>query len=417
MNQMDEEKVKYFFESILTHLIETGRYEDAISILCDKDFLKNYYKFQKQNLGSFFGEIYRVYSRCLEEKGKMLASKFVPNLVGLITEQLMASDEVLTPEIIHAMLVYRQHTSLYEDILENISHDSYWDKMDISAENHERLVITFQTRLSNLHRRNGDMPKAERLIKNCLNRLKSKKSYTVEQLTELSRLEYELGYIHFLQGDAPLAIKFFDESAKYASDGTNKTSEWISRHVQMRCGFIYGTFSPQEFKATIEQALAVYKSRADQDSVARRWIMNANAHLLDVAFVLGEEKAVAMHLEALREDEWVKNIAPESFIKPFMAKLFILQQKWWEAIKCFEYLPQSKESLVESLQKSKLEGGYTYYEGLAEEYLHYGQALHKAGQLERAQQIWKIGLLCPGDYANKPWQQKITKIMKGKGIK
>jgi hypothetical protein len=55
----------------------------------------------------------------------------------------------------------------------------------------------------------------------------------------------------------------------------------------------------------------------------------------------------------------------------------------------------------------------SHREALSRDLYYYGQAMAELGDVERARELWELGLRCPDHAGNWPWKPKITEALNG----
>jgi len=436
-----EEEQMEILKNSLFHLLEAGKIKEAASLLTNEEFIEEKYKIQDAE--TFIDDIYNAYV-IIKKHDENLTDAIASNLFKFFIKKLFDKDDELTPEVIHALLVYRKDSGFYDRILE-LSSDPKWVQDNIIPLNQEKFITIFQARLANVCRRKGNLDKAQKILQSCLQRLEKDENPDSLQLEEFSRIEYDLGYIHFLIGEAEIAIKYFDRSISHAQKADNIVGEWITRCIKMRCAFLYDLANDKEFEKTLKKAKNIFNKEAQSDPTAKRWLMNIASHLFEVTFYQNQKNGFSKHgyktffiklvrvvikilpkfgtvsknvndaliqFEFLNQDEWLKIFARENHFKPFEARIYMMKEQWSDAMSCFEsYLPQTKQELEKFLERVGTDGRNIGYEGLSRDYLDYGKVFQKAGQPEKAKELWTLGLVCPVEHGNSPWHKKIRVLM------
>lgn len=398
-------------EDGLFHMLKSKKIEMAVNFLKDEHVINE--RYQVQNIEAFIDDFYIGYIE-IKKYNKELIKPIINNMVKFFIKKLSEGDGKLTPEIIHSLLVYKKDTEFYDQILILLG-DVKWVEENIVPQNQEKIITTFQTRLANAYRRKGNLTKSKKILQNCLQRLENDNIPDELQFEEFSRVEYEIGYIYFLEGNAKTAIKRFESSIEYAQKSNNLIGEWITQCVKMRCAFLHNIVTGEEFKKTLNKAEIFFSKNIETTPVASRWLMNIKTHFFEIIFFenqhIGNNKIddALGQVDFLKNDQWLKMFSRQNNIKVFEARVHIMKKDWSNAIKCFKsYLPQTKQELF---KKSETEAGNMAYEGIAQYYLDYGKSLYKINQLENAKNIWDIGLACPENFGNTIWHTKIRNLI------
>ena len=145
-----------------------------------------------------------------------------------------------------------------------------------------------------------------------------------------------------------------------------------------------------------------YSTGPKKNQHAIRWITNVNAHLFEVAFEENNKYIAREQLEKLEDDPWVKAYASPFFLKPYYARLALMEGMYTEAINDFNLFLQSLE--IKDISEAMMES-------LSRDYLDLGKALAYSGDIKKAIEIWQDGLKTPDNNANIVWKDRITKLL------
>ena len=182
------------------------------------------------------GYLDEVYRRSLYENLSEASS-----IVSALTDYYLDEGRWgrLTLEEAHAGLGFRADPRLWERFLENGC-----DRDVIRARIHEETevdaeVANFNRLKAGLDRRAGRLDDAEKALQSLREVLARDESGKAK----LSFVEYELGYVNFLQADVDLAIGYFRDSYKNALAGNDPVGAWIGKCLEYRTRWLFGRSS------------------------------------------------------------------------------------------------------------------------------------------------------------------------------
>jgi len=310
----------------------------------------------------------------------------------LALEKLSAGEWAL--EHVHSLLIYHKDQTFYRVFLEHITGLAFPGNKQLQA-----VVYGYKARLANLLRREGgdNLLTATVLLRECIETFEV--VGTTDSMLELSRLQYDLGYVGFLRGDINDAVSWFAESVSSSTKGGSQISANISSIVSAHMQFSYGYITADEFSQVINLTKASFKAAAEQgNETAKRWVMNVYAHLFIAAYEKGELESAREYFNLLSNDPWFARFDRESDLLPYKAKMDMLNDQPGSAVKCLENYFSNNLRLEQ--------------EGVSSIYLDYGHALERVGRHDDAVELWNIGLKARDDFGNRPWKQKIEMLKK-----
>ncbi|GAM12039.1 hypothetical protein [Mesobacillus selenatarsenatis] len=366
----------YLLKWGVVHLLEDdeNRNLEIVSFLSSPLFLETKITYQK--LEFFLDDLYEAYQQLTKDD-----IDFLPVLtafLGLMLKELKNQKTDLTVENIHASFVYRPDLSFYDEFLCFALAELETRK----TVDFERLYPSIALRLANLRRRQGKLQESLGHLQTCIS-IFSKDNND----KELQRVEYDFGYINYLQGNADEAYSHFEKSKQHAKAVNDEVGFWMSYCVQMHTAQFGSTtkVSTEEFINVLHQALPIFERHGRKGHEnAKRWVKNVYAHLIKAAFDI-KDRALAEEFQTrLLNHPWTKKYRG-GLMPEYQARCSVLNGNDQEALQHFH---------------SYLNSGNIQGEAIAKEYLEYARLLLKNEQQSEAVKFAQIGLSCPNDFGN-----------------
>jgi hypothetical protein len=319
------------------------------------------------------------------------------------------SNTRLTLEDIHAYFIYRHGDQFYPALL-NAGSALRVSRRGVRAEIRRELRLGFLARKANRLRRAGELRQAEVVLKRVVTSFGSRK----EIAAEVSRAQYDLGYIHYLRGEPGPAVEWFMRSAQSARRAGNPIGYWISRivagHVDLVSALGLPEFSraAERFRRLVDKGETHFKARAELDTTAERWVMNVRAHRFEYAYWTEDRELAHAACMALETDPWIQRFDNGEILGRARARLALLQGQGSEAADRFE-------KFVPPIGELPLNSAISRKEALAWDLLDYGKAEKSRGRLAAARKIWHAGRDLPTDAGNTPYQRLVQRELDALG--
>jgi hypothetical protein len=209
-----------------------------------------------------------------------------------------------------------------------------------------------------------------------------------------------------MRHDFAEAARIFQRSADHSflANPPHIVGGFVSRCLQFRASYLEGQVSAEDFRMQLQQAGEKFESEPEND-FARRWVMNYHSHLFELAFAEENLTLARKLLEGIQRSRWMRDRTGEEQrlrILPYSARIAMLENDWEAAARHFEkYL-----DVPNPVWNSKAG------EALAREFLDYGIALAERHQVATAQRVWRRGLECPDNLANRIWKASIQEAQR-----
>lgn len=313
---------------------------------------------------------------------------------------------MLDPASLHALLAYRNDRSLYMQVLDYCTRASFIARHVTDRPTRTRRLLEFRSNQANLLRRLGGPDNLQTAAQKLRDALAAHPTADPdpESARILSSIQYDLAYIDHLTGQWQRAIDGLEASANTALNAGDETRGWISSCVAANVAFYAGRLDAGAYREVLTRALGYFEAAADTSLLAQRWIMNVHSSLFDLAFISGDQAGAEAQFALLQGDRWLAQFGMELRIAPLLnARMFLLRGDWQQACRCYQNLLGAELARPE---------GPSSAEGLARNFLEYGQALLGAGDPEQARAIWEIGLRCPDHAGNWFWRHQIERILR-----
>lgn len=404
-NEWDGTDIRGFSE-LPYHLMKASNWVEMTEILVDLNYLLAKTNFDL--IHEVFEELTLTYEIFMKID-KLKAESLLRSLLNLVA----VGDQTETPitiDYLHAFFAYKYQDNFrqYYEAFLNFSRNKkvLLDALK-SDQDANLLQMEVLAKYANVKRRDCvDLSTVESILKDYIEKWsKYIKKPTPDELKKLARVEYDVGYVNYLQGNFQEAVENFDKSALHASEANDTVGKFISTIVGYRVRYYGKIGSLSEFKEVLMNAHSYfreYSTGPKKNQHAIRWITNVNAHLFEVAFEENNKYIAREQLEKLEDDPWVKAYASPFFLKPYYARLALMEGKYTKAINDFNLFLQSLE--IKDISEAMMES-------LSRDYLDLGKALAYSGDIEKAIEIWQDGLKTPDNNANIVWKERITKLL------
>jgi len=310
----------------------------------------------------------------------------------------------LTLEDIHGYFVYRQGANFYPVLLD-VGAELRTSKLGRHTDVRRELRLGFLARKANLLRRDLELDKAEAILRRVVPSFGRRRKIAAE----LSRAEYDRGYIHYLRGENEPAVEWLMRSAESSRRAGNQVGYWISRIVAGHVDFV-AFLGLSGFVRAAERFLRLskkgethFKACAELDTTAERWVMNVRAHRFEHAYWTTNLELAQTAYLALETDAWIQRFDNGQILGLARARLSLLDRKGSEAAIAFKKLLPFIDGL------STRSASHRKDEALAWVLLDYGNAERSCGRVAAARKIWEAGMGLRADAGNTPYQRLIQR--------
>lgn len=374
----------------IVHLLEDDMDHEGllISLLGSPQYLQE--KYQHQKMEYLFDDLYESYLSIRSPQKRM------PILEAFLTLIVQNADHPalkLSIEDIHALFVYRQNQSFYEDFLVFSTERLRMEKDRMSSAVYFALYPSLLLRRGNLLRRNGKLKEAQILLEEALELFEHSANFM-----EIEKLEYDLAYVQYLQGHTDDACLHFEKSKQYAIQNHREVGYWISACVQAhtRLFATNNRITHQEFILLLNQAMPFFvKHSRNGDENAKRWIKNVYQHSFIAAYETGNLPLAEESYEKMLHNEWIQKF-DEGNVRKYQARLYVLRGEKEKAVQFFSSYLDHTAMETESMSK---------------EYLEYSRLLYDCGEYGKSIQMAELGLACRNNFGNTYFQEELRKII------
>lgn len=336
-------------------------------------------------------------------------------LAYLLTKVKQTDSPLLSVEAMHANYVYRNNKSYYEHLLEIASNlDTlrniylhYQNKDNIDEKNILRYFIAFKARYSNKIRREAKLSDAFKNYEELIETFKDSKLNNKADFDELSKIEYDMGYILYLQNKFDESIHYLDDSIVSCEKAEKPINAVISRCIKYRVGFLSGKYSGEEFHEILDRAYELFYANRLKNSSAKRWVRNVVAHQFEIAYSNKDRDETKRLFALLENDEWKLEYENENKFTSDLAnhaRILILEGHFSEAVREFEiYLTDYIGDL--DTRKRRESVGRDYYDYLI--------ALKSVGEMKKFKMVMQeFQESIPDEPGNLLWKMKAKQIKK-----
>jgi tetratricopeptide (TPR) repeat protein len=329
--------------------------------------------------------------------------------VGAILDSA-GNGATLLPDTLQALLGHRNNTEMYIAIIELATQDDLIDSLVPDVETRGWLRRGFLHCAATMRRRLGGLDNlhaARKLLVEAStpqggpDEPRNDRSPRAERL--LSSVLYDLAYIDFLTGQVQAARDGFCASAQAARRAGDLTGFYISSVLDLLVGFYDEAVEATALEPLLREALNCFQVAGAESPHGERWVMNAQAHLFEIACFVGDEQRATAELLLLEADPWIAALERSELRQRWKARYRLLMRDY--DVAC---------SLYEILLGDELNGNEAscVREGAARDVLDYGSALSGLGHVEHARDVWERGLSYPDHAGNWPWKPKIERRLR-----
>ncbi|MGX6443610.1 NACHT domain-containing protein [Neobacillus sp. K501] len=380
----------YLLKWGIVHLLEDDQNQDELlaSLLGSSQYLQE--KFQYQQLEYLLDDVNEGYlSIGNSDKQELILESFL----NFILENSGNPSEKIAIEDIHSLFVYRQNVRFYEDFLNFATKKLEVEKGELSPNIFEKIYPSFLLRKGNLLRRNGKLSESKVFLEKALAVFGK-----IGNLMEIEKLEYDLAYVQYLQGNTEDAYFHFEKSKQHAIENQHEVGYWISNCIQAhtRTFCSKNKMTNQQFIEILAEALPYFvKHSRNGNENAKRWIKNIYQHSFLAAYEIRDRSLAEECYEKMRNNEWIQKF-DEGNLDKYKARLFILRNEKEKALQVFS---------------GYLDEGILDKESMAREYLEYSRLLKEAGQHEKSIKMAANGLACPVNFGNSFFQEGLNEVV------
>lgn len=215
-------------------------------------------------------------------------------------------------------------------------------------------------------------------------------------------VEYELGYVNFLQADADMAIEWFSKSYAHALAGGDEVGAWIGKCLEYRVRWLFGRAAPAAALSVFGAAKGQFvrlSVNSPKRLVARRWVVNALLHQIEVCFTLSDAVTARSIIEGCKVPPIVEYRSGDEWHLEFYEGLVALLEGAPDSVAWFEQVVARKVKLSDVLGTHKREAE-------AMDYFFLGLAYKSAGDVAQARVKWLAGSAMPNSMGNQIWRAR-----------
>lgn len=374
------------------HYLHSAQLQNMCQLITDPGYFD-----AKLEIGDHY-ELFTEYLQCRQALAKRSRSdEQLLQLSVALARHVIRNINKIDIEDLHAFLAFRKDTQLYKDLLKSGTQLLKANRHRTSTNALQRLYLGMRARQGNLLRRAGQLKVASRLLLTIEQELSK-----FGQSAELSRVEYDLGYIDYLDGNLDEAAHRVMKSAQTARRSGNEVGYCISACVAANIDWLIGMRQGDGAAATrrmhkvLNASIKVFESRKFEDTTSERWVMNVYAHRFNLAYRAGDLAQACKLASLLETDPWLKGFGDDVSVERCSARLNLLEGQYLEGAKRLEALA------LKRLKKSNAE------EALAEDFMDAGFGYRLAGNEPMAQKMWDMAKQLPKSYGNHYWQTVIS---------
>lgn len=237
---------------------------------------------------------------------------------------------------------------------------------------------------------------------------------------DLSKLEYEQGYIEFLKGNYERSVDYFEKSAENALKAEDLAGAEVGKfrvaHTRVFAQNIDLQDAYTAYMTHLENLLALYQKTASP--LAKSFIMNIRGRLLELAVDMGNVEEAELRYSQFLEDDRAKELEPGSQNRDnhmrlklsYEGSVLFLKQDYETALKQYALFldvdlsewGEQDVGVVESQRNSQEN---------ARDYLYAGQCLLALDMKEKAKEVFDQGMSLDPIKANHFYQSRIDLLL------
>jgi hypothetical protein len=364
------------------------------TLWCDPDYLAD--KLDHQGPLELFADADVWFPRLTRDR-------VARSLATFVVADATSSDPRLTPEVLHALLVYRPDTALFEAMLVHLTDPAFLADGGLDARRVDWLLASFRYCLGSIHRKHGspeDLAAAGELLEAAMLPLGAATATRDARTSRLlAKVEYESGYVNFLRGYLAAALPKLDASVRLSHEAGDETGAWISRVVVDRVRYLHGELAPDRWQRSMEEALRRFSADAATSPRADRWVMQTHVHLVELAVMEGDLELARRSLEALEDHPWSRQFNRERGRWIARGRTALLEARYEDACHAYE------QALGGVLDAGIEAAGSQHFEALARDLLDYADALDGADRADGAVRARAHAAALPAEAGNHLWQR------------
>lgn len=269
------------------------------------------------------------------------------------------------------------------------------------------------------YRRKGETERAAKHLSEAarmLDELKEAPEQGLERLRSL--INYERGYLAYIQADVETATQWFTESLANAERAGHAVGARIALAVRgivgLRAGHAAGkdvSGAAKAFREAMarekESLLLITRSEAPESDRlhAERWVMNCRAHAFDSAVLAADGEAARHAYEELEQDAWMR-----ASLYSEKASILSIRRAQYLALEG-DLVGAEKAYAAELPPIQSLDDPNTKIEGAAQRYLDHARVLRSLGRTNDALRAIEFGLMTQDRFANGLWKPAL-KLLK-----
>lgn len=268
------------------------------------------------------------------------------------------------------------------------------------------ITVGFQYGKASILRRTCEPRNVEQarfLLTKAAGSVGSSNRLAIRSAREMARIQYDLGYIAYLQGKPREAVTAFRSSAEAAQHGGDEVGVWIARCLEVHVAFSDRSLPGWVADAAIDRAVKSFARAPFGSPHASRWVYNARSQGFDYAFRDRDLDRAKEWFNELQEDVVSRRSSPLSRPNTTLAQMKMLERDWSSAL---EILQPIVAKLIDK-------GTVRAKEGAARELVELGVVHWQLGGYNDAVEAWRLADNAPLAAGNWPWQRQARELLAG----
>lgn len=410
-NAMTEMDRRTWLAAIFVTFSKAKNLTDFASFLLDDAVLARREEYEELAFDRVIQDFLASYPRFCETDDH-LAKQILEKFTGLLFQK----EEDIDINNVFLWLQALSDSRLLLDTVELVATRQWRPHGDCEPLKRKRFELLCRRSRASLWRRSRSYDAARNELSSLLVEWKE---FDATEKKELSIIEYEIGYMGYLLGDA-------DESAKVLFDGARHAEEMgdtIGKIINSFCGYnsLYQgrKMSTENAKTFFNQYLA---EMLEQNALKPReprvvgWLFTMSHRLFEIACEENDEQMAEKYGEDVLRNELVqrgKNDLTYRLIrKSDAARLATVKSDWSEALRNWAtFLHLELHGFQECIEQDLVDFHHTRPEQ-ALCYREAGTVLRRLGENDQARRVWTRGLECPDDAGNKFFKEDIRTLLR-----
>ncbi len=304
--------------SELTYQLEKAeQWDRMVTVLEDLEFVS-----ATISAGRKFEVLFQIAAAFARAKSRGGAT----NLIDLLIRLGISESTPLTADEIHATYVYRIVREGTDDPAEKVFYEAFLKRAtdervlaellkDESENVRTETRFTYEINHSGYHRRQRNMDEAREIGARVMPQVEAYAEEHPHFRKQLSTIQYDFGYLDYLEGNPEQSLELMEKSAKSAGREEYPDSYAFSMTVGAAIAYRCGIMTAEEALSHHDEMEKVFLANPDPGNFTSRCIMNIWAHRAEIYYMEGYAEQFSKALDRLEQDRWVIQFGGEMMLR------------------------------------------------------------------------------------------------------